>query len=77
MSIVIVYGDKASGKTRLSAELMRYYGCTKIVDDWDGSSPLKNGDLALTTEYPPFSIPGAHVVDIRSAKQAACLSEDS
>lgn len=75
MSIVIVYGDQASGKTRLSAELMRYYDCTRIVDDWDGSSSLKNGDLALTTEYPPFPIPGAHVVDIQSAKQALCLGE--
>ena len=77
MSIVIVYGDKASGKTRLSADLMRYYGCTRIVDGWNGSSSLKDGDLALTTEYPPFSIPGAHAVDIQSAKRALCLGEGS
>lgn len=72
MSIVIVHGAQSSGKTRRGPQLMKHYGCQRIVDDWDGRAPLNDGDLALTNTEPPFSIAGARVVDIVSAKLAIC-----
>jgi hypothetical protein len=70
MNIVIVHGGQASGKTRNGQKLIQHYGCKRIVDDWDGKSPLKQGDLALTHMPPPFSVTGARVVDIVTAKSA-------
>lgn len=67
MGIVIVYGAQASGKTRRAKELLRHYGCTRLVDDWDGKSPLANGDLALTSKT-HFNSSGAKVVPIEKAK---------
>jgi len=43
-----------------------------VVDGWDGSKPLKSGDLALTNLLPPFQVPGAQAVSIERAKQAIC-----
>lgn len=75
MSIVIVHGPKASGKTTNAERLRKHFKCKRIVDGWDGYSHstrprLKDGDLALTCDEPPFSVPGAKVVDIETAKLA-------
>jgi hypothetical protein len=67
--IVIVYGAPASGKTRRARELLAHFGCTRLVDPWEGS-PLKPGDLALTSMAPPFRVSGAKVVNIAEAKSA-------
>ncbi len=72
MSIVIVHGPKASGKTRRAEELMRHYGCKRIIDEWDGRAPLRDGDLALTNMEPQFFVDDARVVSIATAKLAIC-----
>jgi hypothetical protein len=68
MSIVIVHGKQASGKTRRSQELMQHYGCKRIIDDWNGKDALQDRDLAITSECPPFKIAGARIVDFVNAK---------
>lgn len=70
MSIVILHGAPATGKTRRSEQFKRHYGCSRIVDGWDGRAKLKDGDLAITNETPPFNVPGAKVVDVVTAKAA-------
>ncbi len=51
-SCVIVIAPKGAGKTTNAVALMRMFGCTSIVDEWDGRKPLPNGALALTTLSP-------------------------
>lgn len=69
MSIVVIHGPEGSGKTRLARSLMLHYGCKRIVDGWDGRSPLIDGDLALTNMPPPFAIENTQVVAIEKAKK--------
>ena len=45
---MIIVGPQASGKTKNAASFLRGLGCVRLVDDWDGVSKLKDGDLALT-----------------------------
>lgn len=45
---VIVAGPAGSGKTRNARAFMRAFGCTRLVDEWDGVKRLSDGDLALT-----------------------------
>jgi len=77
MSIVIVHGPKASGKTRNAARLKKHYKCKRIIDGWGDFGllqVLRDGDLVLTNMEPPFegaTLPrGALVVDIEKAKRA-------
>lgn len=70
MMIVIIHGEQGSGKTRRGAQLLKHYGCKRLVDPWDGRARLSDGDLALTNQIPPFNVKGAKVVDIVTAKHA-------
>lgn len=45
---VIVSAPQGSEKTRLALELARMFGCTRVIDDWDGLSALPDGALVLT-----------------------------
>ncbi len=45
---VIVTGPAGSGKTRNADAFMRAFGCSRLVDEWDGVACLRAGDLALT-----------------------------
>ena len=45
---VIIVGPQGSGKTTNAAKLMEIFGAARLVDDWDGQTPLQDGDLALT-----------------------------
>lgn len=66
--VVIVHGPMASGKTRYAAQLMRLYGCGRVVDGWNEHMRLEAGDLALTLYPPPYkAIPGAVVHSIADA----------
>ena len=67
MSIVIIYGEPATGKTRHAIALKNYYGCKTITDGWDGSSFLRDETLALTNKQPPFNIKSAAGIHISVA----------
>lgn len=70
MSIVIIHSLYGSGKTRRAQKLKHHYNCTRIVEDWDGQTKLKKGDLAFTSKRPPFNVHNAKVVDAVTAKAA-------
>lgn len=74
MTIIIICGPQASGKTRRSSQLLAHFGCKRIVDDWTGDpTDLKDGDIALTSNA-YFIVPdGAEVIHIDAAK--AMLTE--
>lgn len=48
LPIVIVAAPQGAGKTLAAAALCKRFGCTRIVDEWDGERELEPGDLALT-----------------------------
>lgn len=58
---LIIVGPQASGKTKNAAFFLKVFGCTRLVEDWDGQSSLVSGDLALTN-VEGFSIPDGCVV---------------
>lgn len=52
---VVVYGPQGCGKSRHAEALMVRFGCTRVQDDWNGSSPIAPGVLALTNALPPYA----------------------
>ena len=71
--ITIVYGPPACGKTHNAERLARHFGCTSIVDGWDGRSDLPPNSLALTVEHPSRlpRLRGARVVPFQDAIASA------
>jgi hypothetical protein len=52
MSIYIVYGPQACGKTRNKHAIAKHLGCDIIVDEWDESRPLTEGAVHLALKNP-------------------------
>lgn len=61
--IIVIHGPPACGKTRNKEALRRHFGCRRIVDGWEAhsdradpshhdGSPIRDGDLILTTDDP-------------------------
>jgi adenylate kinase family enzyme len=77
MTITVIYGPSASGKTVNADRLQQHYGCQRVIDDWwvhRGKSVRKvdprDGDLVLTSEDVPEILkhfPRANIVSIASA----------
>ena len=44
----IIHAPQGRGKTRNAAALANFFGCTAIIDDWNGCTPLSDWSLALT-----------------------------
>lgn len=54
MTIIVIHGPMASGKTRNAQKFRSYYGQKRIVDGWSEGDErqLRPGDLVLTIEQP-------------------------
>lgn len=52
MRSIIVHGSQGCGKTSAAQALRRHFGCTQIIDEWDGRVPLPGGALVMTN-LPP------------------------
>lgn len=46
--IVICFGSSASGMAHNADKLLKHFGCTRVVEEWNGTTELHDGDLALT-----------------------------
>jgi hypothetical protein len=46
--VVVVSAPQGAGKNIHAEQLMRMFGCTTVVDEWDGVSELPDGALVLT-----------------------------
>lgn len=44
---VIIVAPAGSGKSTAAQSLMQPLGCTRLVEEWGGRTPLQPGDLAL------------------------------
>jgi hypothetical protein len=49
---VYVSAPQGAGKSRHAETLRQLFGCTQIVDEWDGSSAVPAGSLVLTNIAP-------------------------
>lgn len=49
---VVIYASRGAGKTRFAEALKAMFGCTSIVDEWDGVTPVRGGALVLTNVPP-------------------------
>jgi len=64
---IIIVAPQGSGKTQHAQKLKEKLGCTRIVDEWDGQTPLRPGDLALTN-LPLWELPlGSMVMTLEDA----------
>lgn len=45
---ILIHGPKACGKTRNAQALAAHFGCSRIVDDWNGRDRVAPGALVLT-----------------------------
>lgn len=80
---VVIHGPRGCGKTKHAEAFARRFGCTQIVDDWDGVSELPLDALALTNAAsirPPadarvisFAVADWH---LRMAAGAMCAGAD-
>ena len=49
---VILIAPQGAGKTRHAESLMRIFGCTSVIEEWDGASELPPRALALAHALP-------------------------
>lgn len=52
LQTVFVFAPQGSGKSRHAEALRSMFGCTVIVDDWDGISEVPSGALVLSNIDP-------------------------
>lgn len=45
---VIIIALQGVGKSLNAAQLMSALGCSRVVEEWNGQTPLQPGDMALT-----------------------------
>lgn len=45
---VVIHGPKGCGKTRNAQALAAHFGCSSVVDDWNGRDWIDDGSLVLT-----------------------------
>lgn len=61
----ILCGPQAVGKTLHAAQIAAGLGCSQIIDDWNGTTPIPPGVLAITNGdfvIPPGGI-ALHIED--------------
>ncbi|NYT43135.1 hypothetical protein HZY97_20335 [Sphingomonas sp. R-74633] len=83
MTITVIHGPQASGKTFHAERFRKHFGCRDVVDGWrpgsdlsDHSEPvvLRNGDLLLTNANPDavmkrFGDRGVRLIPIEQARR--------
>lgn len=42
-----MFAPQGAGKSTHAAELAQLFGCTTVVDEWDGTSEVPDGALVL------------------------------
>ena len=45
---VLIHGPQGCGKTRNAQALAAHFGCSSVVDDWNGRDWIDAGSLVLT-----------------------------
>ena len=61
---VVIHGQQGCGKTRNAQALAVHFGCSSVVDDWNGRDPIAAGSLVLTNrdDWKAHALPTARKV---------------
>jgi len=73
---VLIHGPQGCGKTRNAQALAEHFGCSKVVEDWNGRDPIAAGSLVLTNrdDWKAHALPTARrVLPFASAMREAGL----
>lgn len=70
---LIVHGPQGCGKTRHAQALAAHFGCSQIVDGWNGTDSLPPSALALTSAEHMAMPPRAMVLAFKVAAAFAGL----
>lgn len=62
--VVYVSGPQGCGKSSAALALMRMFKCRRVVDDWDGQSPVPDGALVITGHAWPGAVVAAPDTDL-------------
>jgi len=68
MKSVVIYGPEGCGKSLLSQDMKKHFGCTAVVDGWDGEADLPDGVLAITNVKPLVQLKDALVLSFGEAE---------
>ena len=75
---VLIHGPQACGKTRNAQALAAHFGCSSVVDDWNGRDPIAAGSLVLTNrdDWKAHALPTARRVMpfARAMREAGLVS---
>ncbi|WP_428309281.1 hypothetical protein [Hydrocarboniphaga sp.] len=71
MPLVIVYGSHDCGPRR-QQQFLNHFKCLRIVENWDGDAPLRNGDLVFTKNKPARDFAHTRVLSVENAKAEVC-----
>ena len=78
---VLIHGPQGCGKTRNAQALAAHFGCSQVVDDWNGRDPIAPGSLVLTNceEWKSRAMPAARRVIpfARAMREAGLVSAEA
>lgn len=77
MKSYVLTGPRGIGKTRIAPRLAASLGCTRVIDEWNGSQTLPAGTLAITNLLPKQIPAGLHVLHAESAEDLEKLISDA
>jgi MoxR-like ATPase len=78
MTTILIHGPQGCGKTRNAQALAAHFGCSKVVDDWNGRDRVVAGALVLTNidNWKASALPTARrVVPFAKAMREAGLAQ--
>lgn len=71
MTPVIIIAPAGLGKSLKASSLMRAFGCTRLVEEWNGVAPLRDGEMVLTNIDHVLPQNGCRVVALSDALKSA------
>lgn len=78
MTTILIHGPQGCGKARNAQALAAHFGCSKVVDDWNGRDRVVAGALVLTNidNWKASALPTARrVVPFAKAMREAGLAQ--
>ena len=73
MQALFVVGPQGCGKTQLADQMAEFFGCTEVLDLWEGEPP-QEGALVLTNSFRDVPMDG-RILSFSEAKRLMGLED--